>query len=148
MGDLLAAAPWVFARGNHELCSRAGPGWFYFLDAGSNLAESVDKQLSCPTPDPSKNPIENVVLVEPYSVNLNSLNVIVLDSANACDGFAPPQAQDFLDQYSNQFATVEGLAAASPDMGSPNLRAGSEYGLHSGKPVLLRQSNAAIRHHP
>ena len=112
VGDLLAAAPWVFARGNHELCSRAGPGWFYFLDAGSNLAESVDKQLSCPTPDPSKNPIENVVLVEPYSVNLNSLNVIVLDSANACDGFAPPQAQDFLDQYSNQFATVEGLAAA------------------------------------
>ena len=110
-GELLPSAPWIFARGNHELCSRAGPGWFYFLDAGSNLPESGGKQRSCPTPDPSKNPIENVVLVEPYAVNLESLNVIVLDSANACDGFAPAQAQDFLDAYASQFSTVEGLAA-------------------------------------
>jgi len=29
---LLAAAPWVFVRGNHEDCSRAGEGWFRFLD--------------------------------------------------------------------------------------------------------------------
>ena len=26
--ELLATAPWVVARGNHELCSRAGLGWF------------------------------------------------------------------------------------------------------------------------
>jgi predicted phosphodiesterase len=30
---LLAAAPWIFVRGNHEICSRAGKGWFYYLDA-------------------------------------------------------------------------------------------------------------------
>jgi hypothetical protein len=29
---LLAAAPWVMVRGNHENCSRAGEGWFRFLD--------------------------------------------------------------------------------------------------------------------
>ncbi len=29
--SLLAAAPWVAARGNHELCSRAGAGYFYFF---------------------------------------------------------------------------------------------------------------------
>ncbi len=40
-GDLLTAAPWVFARGNHELCSHAGPGWFYFLDASSELPEAA-----------------------------------------------------------------------------------------------------------
>lgn len=34
---LLSRAPWVPARGNHELCSRAGPGWFYFLDPHSDL---------------------------------------------------------------------------------------------------------------
>ncbi len=28
---LLAAVPWVFVRGNHEECSRAGEGWFRFL---------------------------------------------------------------------------------------------------------------------
>jgi hypothetical protein len=30
---LLAAAPWLFVRGNHESCNRAGQGWFRFLDA-------------------------------------------------------------------------------------------------------------------
>src|SRR5260370_28786262 len=29
---LFAAAPWVMVRGNHEDCSRAGEGWFRFLD--------------------------------------------------------------------------------------------------------------------
>ncbi|WP_415920717.1 metallophosphoesterase [Tateyamaria sp. SN6-1] len=28
---LLAQAPWVFVRGNHEDCSLAGLGWFYFF---------------------------------------------------------------------------------------------------------------------
>jgi len=31
--SLLAAAPWVFARGNHEDCERGGKGWFRLLDA-------------------------------------------------------------------------------------------------------------------
>lgn len=30
--QLLQAAPWVFVRGNHEDCSRAGDGWFTLLD--------------------------------------------------------------------------------------------------------------------
>ncbi len=29
---LLAAAPWIMVRGNHEDCARAGEGWFRFLD--------------------------------------------------------------------------------------------------------------------
>ena len=29
---LLAGAPWVFARGNHEACDRSWRGWFYYLD--------------------------------------------------------------------------------------------------------------------
>jgi hypothetical protein len=29
---LFAAAPWIMVRGNHEDCSRAGEGWFRFLD--------------------------------------------------------------------------------------------------------------------
>jgi len=45
---LFPIAPWVFARGNHELCSRAGPGWFYFLDASSTLLGQYHTQLSCP----------------------------------------------------------------------------------------------------
>jgi Calcineurin-like phosphoesterase len=29
---LMAAAPWIMARGNHEICSRAAEGFFRFLD--------------------------------------------------------------------------------------------------------------------
>jgi hypothetical protein len=29
---LLAAAPWIVIRGNHEACGRAGQGWYRFLD--------------------------------------------------------------------------------------------------------------------
>jgi hypothetical protein len=29
---LLAGAPWILARGNHEACSRAWKGWSYYLD--------------------------------------------------------------------------------------------------------------------
>ena len=29
---LLAAAPWIVVRGNHEVCNRAGQGWWRFLD--------------------------------------------------------------------------------------------------------------------
>ena len=61
--NLLPAAPWVFARGNHELCSRAGPGWFYFLDPGSDLIKG-SKQLSCP-PAENKEPL---IFRAPYRV--------------------------------------------------------------------------------
>ena len=37
--SLLRKAPWVFTRGNHELCSREGPGWFTFLDPNPPFAE-------------------------------------------------------------------------------------------------------------
>jgi hypothetical protein len=39
---LLAAAPWIMARGNHEDCARAGEGWIRFLDflpAGANCRD-------------------------------------------------------------------------------------------------------------
>jgi hypothetical protein len=29
---LLAAAPWIFVRGNHEDCEHGGTGWFHFFD--------------------------------------------------------------------------------------------------------------------
>lgn len=32
---LLQTAPWLFVRGNHESCSRAGQGWFRLVDAAA-----------------------------------------------------------------------------------------------------------------
>lgn len=39
---LFAAAPWVFVRGNHEDCNRAGEGWFRFLDRAEMTASCQD----------------------------------------------------------------------------------------------------------
>jgi hypothetical protein len=39
---LLAAAPWVMVRGNHEDCARAGEGWFRFLDRAAMEATCRD----------------------------------------------------------------------------------------------------------
>ena len=37
----LPTAPWIFVRGNHELCSRAGPGFLYFLDQGCRTCAPI-----------------------------------------------------------------------------------------------------------
>ncbi|MBF0445808.1 MAG: metallophosphoesterase [Magnetococcales bacterium] len=83
---LMSKAPWVVLRGNHELCSRAGPGWFYFLDPNSNLI-SPGSELSCP--DQSADSENHYTLSPTYQLKFkNNLNLIVADNANACDNFA------------------------------------------------------------
>ena len=62
---LLAAAPWVVARGNHELCSRGGHGWFRLLDPH----ESSD----C------------VATTAPYVLRVPPMELLMLDGADADD---------------------------------------------------------------
>tara|TARA_R110001599_G_scaffold353861_1_gene600716 strand:- start:52380 stop:53858 length:1479 start_codon:yes stop_codon:yes gene_type:complete len=105
--NLLPRAPWIFARGNHELCSRAGPGWFYLLDTGSNLPGAAYRQRKClhqndPTP-PNDSGLKQLSTVSPYVVDLGSLRIAVIDSANACDNFSP---QKTTDEYSRQFSSL------------------------------------------
>ncbi len=99
--ELLAAAPWVFARGNHELCSHAGPGWFYFLDASSQLPAGGGTQLACPSQDSEGPALPHLVFVPPRVVALGGVTVAVLDSANACD-----ELPNFTDTYAEQLAAV------------------------------------------
>jgi hypothetical protein len=61
---LLAAAPWVFVRGNHEDCGRAWRGWFRFLDPSPYSAACND--------DPT-----------PYAVALPGLQLLVLNTSLA-----------------------------------------------------------------
>ena len=104
--DLLAAAPWVVARGNHELCSRAGPGWFYLLDPGSDLAGVETGQAVCPAAESS----EPLVFGAPYRIDLPGLALLVVDSANACDQGELHQAH-----FDQQFREVQRLLGNSPD---------------------------------
>src|SRR3990170_4000321 len=63
---LLAAAPWIFVRGDHESCSRNGAAWFSFFEPRSRPAACQD-------------------FSDPYSVPLGSQDLVVFDSSNAAD---------------------------------------------------------------
>ncbi|MBX3027298.1 metallophosphoesterase [bacterium] len=95
---LLAAAPWVMVRGNHELCSRAGKGWFRYLDPRS------------PPGACAANPVEQPTFTAPYALDLGAaLRLLVIDSANACGEFS---IGDQIATYRDQFARLAQLAAA------------------------------------
>ncbi len=72
---LLAAAPWLFVRGNHESCFRAGQGWFRFVDAGAwTSARSCDSRALDADADFS----------EPYAVPVSAdSQFIVFDSSKS-----------------------------------------------------------------
>ncbi|HVM98742.1 MAG TPA: metallophosphoesterase [Caulobacteraceae bacterium] len=70
---LLAAAPWVMVRGNHEDCARGGRGWFRLLDGAPT-------PLSCPA------------VSAPMAIDLGGLSLYVLDSAGTDDRSAPAPA--------------------------------------------------------
>lgn len=69
--NLLAAAPWVFSRGNHEDCKRAYRGWFYYLDPRPY-------QPACQTHS------------APYTVTLGAWQVFVVDSSASKDANPSP----------------------------------------------------------
>lgn len=106
---ILGKAPWVFTRGNHELCSRAGPGWFYFFGPGSSLKGAGLAQMQCPdqgdlnSPPATAKP--HIMMIPPYMLALKNYSIWVSDSANACDALAPPSLTAV---YKQQF---ESLAA-------------------------------------
>lgn len=109
---LMAAAPWIVTRGNHELCSRAGLGYFYFLDPSASVEAGGGGQLSCPSQDGDGPTIEHILLPEPYTVELDNLRVSVLDSANSCDEYAP---EETVARYTEQL----GALLASVPSGKP-----------------------------
>lgn len=71
---LLAAAPWVLARGNHENCTRAGQGWWRWLDPRPYQAgRDCDDPANDARGDYS----------DPYAVPLGgNAQLIVFDTAN------------------------------------------------------------------
>ncbi|MDC6178920.1 metallophosphoesterase family protein [Ralstonia solanacearum] len=103
---LLAAAPWVVVRGNHEECTRAGQGWFRFLDPRAySAARSCD--------DPANDTAANAS--DPYAVAIGAdTQVIVFDSAKA-GTTALATTDPWFQTYQKQFGTV-GTLAARPGM--------------------------------
>jgi len=123
--NLLPTAPWVFARGNHELCSRAGPGWFYFMGPGSSLPGAGQAQMQCPhqgdlnAPPATAEP--HITMIPPYMLSLGTVDVWVMDTANACDALATnaltAQYQAQYEQLANRAKNVTWVMGHRPIWG-------------------------------
>jgi hypothetical protein len=100
---LLAAAPWIVVRGDHEVCDRGGQGWWRFLDPRPLLAGQ-----DCN--DPRDDGVGNYS--EPYVVPLDDDAVaIVLDTGAVSDlSYDPERAESLL--YNRQ--VQDGFARAAP----------------------------------
>jgi hypothetical protein len=77
----LTAAPWVFVRGDHESCARAGEGWFRFLEPRPFTA--------CAD------------MTDPYTISAGDLRLLIMDTVTANDT-TPDQTvvQAFAEQFS------------------------------------------------
>lgn len=106
---LLAAAPWIVVRGNHESCNRAGQGWWRFLDprplsARQDCNAAADDAIG----DYS----------EPYAVPLGTgpdadTQFVVFDSSLV--GVTPlPPTDPMHVKYKAQFERAFALAARKP----------------------------------
>lgn len=102
---LLAAAPWVAARGNHELCSRAGQGYWRFIDPRPLLA---GRDCNDAARDGDGNHSD------PYAVPLGEhAQLIVFDSANtAFKGLkgGDPRLARYADTWHKMDALARGAA--------------------------------------
>lgn len=85
---LLAVAPWVMVRGNHELCKRGGQGWFRLLD---------------PHPEPYPSRPDCTDTTPPYRVSVGGLGLLLFDDADADDFPARPEKVAF---YAGQLAPL------------------------------------------
>jgi hypothetical protein len=142
--NLLAAAPWIVTRGNHEQCTRAGQGWFRFLDptayseARSCNAAANDAVLQ------ADGTFVGGAYSDPYAVPVGAgSQVIVFDSNNvgaaavtsggnsnfltyqkeiqAAGAFASSNAVYNIWSNHHPILGFAPLAGANPAGGSPNL---------------------------
>lgn len=107
---LLAAAPWIMVRGNHESCGRGAQGWYALLDphpfnpnAVACRAGAFDAESSGPWGfdfEPS------------YVAPLGNLRLIVHDSSYADDeAVAPAVAARYADDLKAVLASINGAPA-------------------------------------
>ena len=98
---LLAAAPWVVARGNHENCTRGGQGWWRYLDPRPfETGRDCDKPENDATGDYS----------DPYAVPLGGgAQLIVFDTANT-NWKGLPASDPRRARYADTYRKVETLA--------------------------------------
>ena len=103
---LLAAAPWVVARGNHENCARAGQGWWRFLEprrleAGRDCNDAANDARGDAD--------------DPYAVPIGGrAQMAVLDLANTPND-PIPQTSPLYAQYRDSYLKLDALTHRTRD---------------------------------
>jgi hypothetical protein len=102
---LFAAAPWVLARGNHESCTRAGQGWWRYLDP---RPYQTGRDCDAPANDAVGE------YSDPYAVPLGAgAQLIVFDTANTSHKGLPntdPRRAAYADSYRKIAQLARGAA--------------------------------------
>ncbi|HTQ06484.1 MAG TPA: metallophosphoesterase [Polyangiaceae bacterium] len=100
---LLAAAPWVMVRGNHEVCNRAGQGWYRYLDTKPFDTTGV-KTCDNSANDNAGN------FNDPWAVSFGDTQFIAFDSANAAKSAYSPAAQE---PYTTELTEAAALSSSN-----------------------------------
>ena len=85
--SLLAVAPWVFVRGNHENCDRAGEGWMRFLSPGPYRA-CADQRIK----SASRSLLGNNLTDDAYRIDLNDQLALMVADNSAHEDYRPASA--------------------------------------------------------
>jgi hypothetical protein len=111
--SLLAAAPWIVTRGNHEQCTRAGQGWYRFLDPNP-----YSEAQSCNSAANDAVLQSNGILVggaynAPYAVPIGAgSQVIVFDSNNVGSAAVTSGGSSNFVTYQSEVIAVGALASS------------------------------------
>jgi hypothetical protein len=108
---LMAAAPWIVVRGNHEECARGGQGWFRFMDTRPYDPNHNNTQ-TCNLP--ANDNIAN--FNDPYAVPIgDDAQIIVFDSSKVAKTALKPTDFAF-GKYQDELKKVAALTAAKPNV--------------------------------
>ncbi len=99
---LLQSTPWLFVRGNHESCARAGQGWFRYLDPSP-----FQSNRSCDLPRHD----EVADFTPPFAMPLDAHTQFVVFDSSATAGKSLSPDSAMFKTYQQQMVDVTRLAA-------------------------------------
>lgn len=97
---LLDSAPWVFVRGNHESCARAGQGWYRFIEP-----RAWDSMRSCDNAE-----LDSLAdYSNPYVVPVDENRQFIIFDSSAAIGKKLDKSTLMFKNYSEELETVNNL---------------------------------------
>lgn len=97
--------PWVFVRGNHEACNRAGQGWLRYLDAETGRARA------CETETAATGRVNEGDFTAPFAVPLSPRSQLIVFDSSQIGGAPVPRDSPAWARWRAQLDRVAELSA-------------------------------------